>query len=222
MKSAMQTSRAATMLSTLLLATTVSLSGCAMFGKGDSAKMSATLQSVQDDYLQAKLQTEVTEDDLEELETADEVDLKQAYKTFSKSADDMRQAGKGLVNHADSMHFQGAAYLIEAEKTATACVYPRFRRPEDLPVAESGSYFDEIAEEGWEVKRAYRAFQFDLNEIRDYLAANLTPKAVDSLTPIFAKATVDAESLRNSLQQAIAALERAKVAKAQKAVKNAP
>lgn len=211
--------RAAVLLTAMLFAATLTISGCALFGKGGSsaATATATLQSAQDDYLQAQMQTEATEQALDELSASPEVDLAQAYRSFAASVDGVQAAGSRLITHADAMHFSGAAYFVESEKSATACVFPPLQRSGNRRPEEIGTYFDAIAEEAWQVKRAYRAFQFDLGLIRDHLARNLTPKSIEVIAPTMLKAKVEGESLKYSLEQALAALERAKTAKARKA-----
>jgi len=204
-------------LASLLFATVISLNGCASVTIRQPVKTTATLQSVQDDYQLAKMQTEATNAALVELEVSPDPDLEQAYQTFSKSVERMQEIGERLVMHADAMQFTGAPYLVESEKTGAACVYPRLSTPENRRTAEIGDYFDPVAEKGWQVKRAYRAYQFDIGEIKNHLSGRLTPSGVQAIPQIMEKAKIDAESLQESLERAIAAIEGAKTAQAQEA-----
>ena len=217
MESRKRQARSAVQLATVLLVTMVTLAGCTLFGRGQSAHPTATLQSVQDDYTMAQMQTEATEDALDEISASADVDLQQAYDTFAKSAGSVLETGNRLVTHADEMHFRGAPYLVESEQSPTACVFPPLRKSEGQQIEETGSYFGTISAEAWEVKRAFRAFQFDLDQIRGYLSGNLTPKTIDIISPIMLKAKVDADSLKYALEQALSALEQAQAAKAAKA-----
>lgn len=205
----------AVILMSSLLAATVSLNGCALFGKGEPTRMVATLQSVQDDYHEAILEIRGAEEALHELTVSEIADLEQAYRAFAESVERMEGAGSRLVTHADEMHFSGASYLVESGKPPTACPYPRLRQPEDAREAELGAYFNPLADEGWGVKRAYRAYQFDLTSLRDVLSTELTPRTIDAMAPIVRKAQADGVSLREALQRALAAAERAKTAAAQ-------
>lgn len=198
----------------LLLVTMVLMTGCAGFGKGEPVRMTATLQSVEDDLKMAEQETEATADALNELVVSDVADLEQAYGSFSDLVRGMQSTGERLMVHADEMRFQGAGYLVESEKSATACVYPRLRRPEDKTVADLGHYFDAIAQEGWDLKRAWRAYEFDISQIDDSISKKLTPKSVEAMTPFIRKAKVDHDSLKEALDQALAAIARAKAAKA--------
>ncbi|HBG05674.1 MAG: hypothetical protein A2075_18860 [Geobacteraceae bacterium GWC2_58_44] len=208
----------------MLLAATLLLNGCAIFGKGgpfrggEPPRLVATLQSVQEDYEEAALETAGIEEALSELDVSDVLDLEQAYQAFSESAERIQETGKRLIVHADEMHFSGASYLVESGKSPTACVYPRLREPEDSIAAEYGAYFNAIADKSWQVKRALRAYQFDVSQIRNYLSTNLTLGGVEAMAPVIRKAQVDGDSLEESLRQALAAIELAKVAKARAAL----
>lgn len=203
------------LLVSMLIATALYLVGCATQGNEALTKLPVTLQRAQQDYDQAKKQTQETEDALNELSLAADVDLKQAYLTFSESAHRMQEVGKILVAHADAMHYRGAYYFVESGNSATACALPLAGEREDKGATELDSYLSAIAQEGWEVKRAFRTYQFDIGQIRDYLYSYPTPKGIEAITVMMRKARVDGDSLQEALDQALAALERAKTAQAQ-------
>lgn len=193
------------------------LAGCASFGTGQTAGAgtSATLQSVDDDYHQALLQTAATEEALDGLAITTEPDLKQSFGFFATNRDKMEQIGSRLVRHADGMFYRGTYYFVESGKSLEACAFPRTARDEDQQSIDLGADFDAVSESGGEVKRAFRAFQLDIEQIHDYLAANLTLSGVDSIDQILRKAKVDSDSLQDSLRQALAALQHAKTTLAQ-------
>jgi hypothetical protein len=207
--------RTAILLASVVLATVVLLSGCATSSVGKAPNMVATLQSVKDDFNLMKLRTEATEDALIELSVSPDTDLKLAFGAFSNSVDQLQDAGKTMILHADAMHFEGQSYLVESEKSVTACVYPRLRVPGDRRPAELGEYFDAISEKSWEVKRAYRAYQFDVKQIQTELSYRLAPVNIGIISFMFDKAKVDSDSLLESLENALEAMEQAKTAKAQ-------
>jgi hypothetical protein len=204
-------------LVTLFFVMALLLTGCASFGTGRTAGAgtSATLQNVQDDYQQALLQTAASEEALGGMTVAAEPDLKQTFGFFSTNRDKMEQIGSRLVTHADGMFFRGTYYFVESGKSLEACAFPRTARGVDQRSIDLGADFDAVSEAGGEVKRAYRAFQLDIEQIHDYLAANLTLSGVDSIELILRKAKVDGDSLQDSLRQALAALQHAKTTLAQ-------
>jgi len=204
-------------LVTPLFAAAFLLAGCVSFGTGGTAGAgtSATLQSVDDDYHQALLQAAATEEALDGLVIATEPDLKQSFNFFTTNRDKMEQIGTRLVRHADGMFYRGTYYFVESGKSLEACAFPRTGRSDDQQSIDLGADFDAVSEMGGEVKRAFRAFQLDIEQIRDYLAANLTLSGVDSIDKILNKAKVDSDSLQDSLRQALAALQHAKTTLAQ-------
>ena len=208
-----------TYLVTSMILAAIVLNGCAVVGIGQRQppRLVATLASVQDDYQQAALETAGTEEAINELVVSEPIDLEQAYQAFAESVDRIQQTGKRLITHADEMHFSGASYLVDSGKAPTACVYPRLRQPEDAKAAEYGEYFNAIADEGWEVKRAFRAFEFDISQLKDTLSMSRKRNMVQGMTPIIRKAQADGESFRESLADALAAIERAKLVQSQAA-----
>jgi hypothetical protein len=202
------------LLTSLLVVTSCISQGCAMFGQAQSPLPTATLESVVDDYDFAQMQAQATQDALTELIVSPNADLQEAYHALDENIDRMLQAGDRLVEHADAMHFRGPAYFVESEQSATACLYPRQQAPEDRKVAELGVYFNAVAEQGWEVKRAYRDYQFDLNQIRCNLSGNLNPARLDTMSQLLRKASGDGDSLQDALDAALDAMSRAKIARA--------
>ena len=194
----------------LLLAATFLLAGCASLGMGTTAPASASLQSVEDDYRQAQLQTAATEEALDGLAVASDLDLKRAFNFFSGNRDKMEQIGSRLVRHADGMFLRGTYYFVESGKSMEACAFPRSGKNDDQQSINLGEDFNPISEAGGEVKRAFRAFQLDIEQLHDYLANNLTPAGIDSMDLILRKAKVDSDSLQETLKQALTALGHAK------------
>jgi hypothetical protein len=187
------------------------LAGCASLKPGRAATDSATVQGVADDYRQAQLQTEATEAALEGLAISPDQDLKQAFDYFTANLNLMEQAGKRLTTHANGMFYRGTYYFVESGKSLEACAFPRSGRTDDLRTVDLGKDFYVISEAGGEIKRAFRAYQFDIEQIHDFLANDLTPIGVDAMEQMLRKAKVDSDSLQQTLRRAVAALEQAKV-----------
>jgi len=59
------------------------------------------------------------------------------------------------------------------------------------------------------VKRAWRAFEFDINQLYETLDGALEPTLVNGLDQIRLKAQVDGDSLQEALHKALTALEQA-------------
>jgi hypothetical protein len=212
--------RYAVILTFATLATALLLGGCASIGLGRAKEApSATVQEVAGDYQLAQLQTAATQEALDGLSISPTPDLKQAYDYFTANQEKMEQIGKRLITHSDGMFYRGTFYFVESGKSLEACAFPRTGRTDDLRSIDLGENFDAISLAGGGVKRAYRAFQSDIELIRCYLAYNLSPIGIDTIDQMLRKAKVDSDSLQSALRQALRAVEHAKTALAREAAK---
>ena len=212
--------RPTTLLTCVIFAFALLLTGCASLGVGRSAGASATLQGVEDDYRQAQLQTAATEDSLERLALSSDLDLKQSFDVFSGNRDKMEQIGTRLITHADGMFFRGTYYFVESGRSLEACALPRTGKSADGRIIDLGGDFDAISEAGGEIKRDFRAFQLDIEQIHDFLASQMTPAGVNGVGQILRKAKVDSDRLQETLKEALTALEHAKATLSLKGEKN--
>lgn len=194
----------------VLAALLFSLNGCATgWGWGQDNK-SASLQTVQDDLEYAQQKTKETTEALHDLVFADGADLPRAYRAFKDEVNTMNEAGARLVRHANGMHYQGNSYLVEAESSAGECRFPRLSKTAGMPRMELGDAFAPLAERGEQVQRAYRSFAFDVAAINKHLSRNLSERGVWDMELFFRRSEVDGESLSYALDQALAAVKRAK------------
>lgn len=188
------------------------LAGCAGGRFTFHANNSTSLQTVEADLEYARLQAESTRKALEQMVFADPPDLGRAYRDFDEKATRMSLVGERLVRHADGMEYQGNSYLVEPEKSATECRYPRLSNTARTEPLELGGAFDPIAAAAISVRRAYRAFQSDLSNIRSILSTHQTTKRIEIVNIFIKKAAVDEESLNEALVRAKALVQEAKTA----------
>lgn len=197
-------------MATGLLASTLSTAGCAVLRTQPSAK-TASLQAVQGDLEYAQVQSRETREALDELAVSHEKDLKRAVKAFSDRVGRMTTVGDRLVRHADGMDDQGGSYLVQTEKSATECQFPRLSETAGTRPLELGEAFEPISQGGTLVKRAYREFEWDISRIRDSLSRHATPRGVENITLFIRKAQVDGESLNYALERTLSAVGKAKL-----------
>lgn len=197
-------------MATGLLASTLSTAGCAVLRTQPSAK-TASLQAVQGDLEYAQVQSRETREALDELAVSHEKDLKRAVKAFSDRVGRMTTVGDRLVRHADGMDDQGGSYLVQTEKSATECQFPRLSETAGTRPLELGEAFEPISQGGSLAKRAYREFESDITKIRENLSKYPTPRVVESMALFIRKAQVDGESLNYALERALLAVQEAKM-----------
>lgn len=197
----------------LAIATALSLAACTGRHFGKTAQDTAALHSVRDDLEYAQLQVRETEEAMSELVVADQADLAKIYRAFSERVDRTKGVGARLVRHADGMHYKGEEYLVEEEKSVTECRYPRLSDSAGTMTLHLGEAFEPIAMKSDQVKRAYRAFEFDVTSIREILYGDQTLRAVRSMEVIFRKAQADGSNLEWSLEQTLLAVQNANAAR---------
>jgi hypothetical protein len=197
----------------LLMLLILALSAGAFYGAhpclAAAAPRVATVKEVTQDYRQALRQTAATQAALEDLGVVDPPDLPVAFRFYSLHVDRMNQVGKTLVAHSDGMHYGGGFYFMEPGAPPEVCVIQRKGTPKNLRRVELGEEFDVISDAGGEVKRAWRAFEFDINQLYEALDGSLEPTLVNGLELIRLKAQVDGDSLQEALHKALAALAQA-------------
>ncbi|MBJ6800198.1 hypothetical protein [Geomonas propionica] len=186
----------------------ISLTGCTSWWGGRQGS-SASLQTVQDDLQYAQQKTQETRKALDDVKFADAADLPRAYRAFRERVNTMTGAGEKLVQHANGMHYQGNSYLVEGEKSAGQCRYPRLSRNARLPRMELGDAFEPIAEQGQALQRAYRAFEFDINAIDEHLSRELSEQGVRDMELFMRKSEVDGDSLLYELEAELSVVDRA-------------
>jgi len=193
-----------------LVSLVLSISGCATFGRGEAVRPTATLQAIQDDYGEAIKRTEATKQALDAVDLASPADMPQVYGEFKRKVGEMQIIGKKVVTHVDELQYQGASYVVSSRKSAAECRLPAARNGQPQEPVEGNSYLDEVSDDAGTIKRAYDAFDFDLNQLSGYLSRRLNLAALDAIKPIILKARVDAESLKWCLAEAQTDLEEAK------------
>lgn len=189
--------------------TTITVSGCARTRV--RIHETASLQTLQGDLQYARQQTDQSVDALDEIEVAPPEDLEAAVRTLSGDVDALGTIGRRLIRHDNGLRSYGTTYIVEPEKSVTECRYPRLSESARTQPMQLGEAFGPIEESSRVVRHAYRAYYFDVTQIRDSLLRDTVPGRVETLDPIFRKARVDGESFKQALDRALSAIEAAKL-----------
>ncbi|HJV34812.1 hypothetical protein [Geomonas sp.] len=206
----------------MALLASFAVSGCAhQAAPPEAAQLpehTATLQGIEEDYDRADLQVDSTQQALEDLYVSPVADLQQAADSFRRNARMMLALGDPLIRHGDGMHYQGPTYLVERRELPPACPVPGEPMVIGVGTANLGGYFEALADDAWEVKRAYRLYQFDIEQISGVLNSNIAsgtvrPVTVKGLELMVRKARIDSEYLKEALEAADGAIEQASAAR---------
>lgn len=195
-----------TIIATLLLAAITSLTGCATTGMQRAENTGATMKAVEEDIKQAVAQIDVTGASLEELVKPGQSDEKKAFKKYSADVDKMERVGKKMFEHVDKMSTQGKEYFEEWRKQGNAYKNSEIQALSEQRRADVTAVLAKIPEASVGVKGAFKAYLSDILEIRTYLSNDLTPKGVESITPVAKKAVTDGSSLKEAVNPVLSAI----------------
>ncbi|MBN1423683.1 DUF2959 family protein [Candidatus Fermentibacteria bacterium] len=196
----------------LVLGVVICLSGCASTGMQRSERTGASMKAVERDLNQAIAQVDATKAALEDLIRPGQADVKKAFKQFSASVDKMETLGERLFDHADKMSAQGKDYFEEWRKEGNTYKNPEIRALSEQRRADLSAIFAKVPEASVGVKGAFTAYMSDIREIHTYLSNDLTPKGVETITPIAQKAVRDGDSLRDAVSPVLYAIGNARAA----------
>ena len=194
----------------VLFAAFTSLSGCATTGMQRSEKAVTTMKTVEDDIRKAVVQIDVTNASLADLVKPGQNDIKKVYSIYSDNTDKMEDIGKRVLEHTEKMRLQGKDYFGEWQKQGNTYENPDIQALSEQRRADMSSIYVKISEASVGVKGSLKTYLTDIVEIKTYLSNDLTPKGVESITPIAEKAVTDGNNLKESLDSVLTAVGRAR------------
>jgi hypothetical protein len=197
-------------IATLLLGSITFLSGCATTGMERSEKTGTTMMVVEQDIQQAVVQVDATRASLEDLIRPGQSDVKMSFEKYSANVDKMDSLGKRLFEHADKMSAQGKDYFEEWRKQGNTYTNSQIQALSEQRRSDLSMVFAKIPEASVGVKGAFKAYMSDNREIRTYLSNDLTPKGVETITPIAQKAVQDGDNLKESVKPVLSAIDAAR------------
>jgi len=202
-------------IATLLLGAITCLGGCATTGMERAAKTTNKVQTVEGDIQQAVVQVDTTKASLQELIKPDQVDVKKAYDAYAANVARMETIGKQLDKHTDQMNSLGKDYFAEWEKQGDKYSNPQIRELSEQRRAELSQVYAQIPQASVGVKGALRSYMTDIKEIQKYLSNDLTPKGIETITPVAQQAIKDGDNLKDAVKPVLSAMDRAKAEMAQ-------
>ena len=194
----------------LLISTAALQFGCATTGMDRSVKTSNSIQEVDNEIRKMIVQIDATAISLDSLVVAGNPNLKKSFDSYSDNVSKLEKEGKKMNKRVDEMKLQSKEYFGEWEKQGDAFTNTEIRELSAdrrnklaeiyarVPVAASG------------VKGSYLAYLTGLKEIQKHLSNDLTPKGVETITPVANKSIQDLDALKVSFRPLISALDEIK------------
>jgi len=203
-------SRSVAILAMLLLGTVAITGGCATTGMDRSVKASNSIRDVDDEIRKMMVQIDLTASSLDALVTPGLSDLKKPFDKYSDNLARLDKEGKKVLKRTDEMKSRNNEYFTEWEKQGDAFTNPEIRQLSAERRIKLAEIYARVPATAAGIKGTYQAYLTDLKEIERYLSTDLTPKGVESITPVAKRSVQDMNELKLSLQPVVAALDEIK------------
>lgn len=192
---------------TLLLCTAPFLGGCATTGMDRSVKTSNSIRDVDSEIKKVIVQIDLTAKSLDSLVAAGNPDLKKSYNNYSDNLDKLEHEGNRVLKRMDEMKANSKEYFSEWDKQGVAYKNPELSALSEERRSKLAEIYARVPAAGAGVKSSYLSYVSNLKEIKLYLSNDLTPKGVDTVTPIAQRAVQDMAVLNESLKPVMSALD---------------
>lgn len=195
---------------TLLIGTGAILGGCATTGMDRSVKASNSIRDVDTEIRKMMVQIDVTAASLDSLVMPGQSNLKKSFDTYSDNVAKLDSEGKRVLKRTDEMKSNSKEYFAEWEKQGDAFTNAEIRELSAERRNKLAESYARVPAAGSGIKGTYNAYLTDLKEIQKFLSTDLTPKGIESITPVAQKSVQDLDALKASLVPVITALDEIK------------
>lgn len=198
------------LLTTLVLGTFAFMSGCATTGMDRSVKASNSIQDVDKEIRKLIVQIDATNLSLDTLVNSATPDLKKNFDVYSDNVNKLEIQGKLEMKRMDEMKLRSKEYFAEWEKQGNTYTNSEIRELSEERRNELAAIYAQVPESAIGVRGAYFDYLKDLKEIQMYLSNDLTPKGIETITPVVDKTKLHMEALKTSFKPVIKALDEIK------------
>jgi hypothetical protein len=201
--------------SVITLGTLFFQTGCATTGNQRASSTRSTMKDVEQDYMDALAQVDVTDGSLQTLIDEGQPDEKKAYEKYSNNVGKMNNLGHRLSDRANKMSAEQKNYFEEWRMQGNTYTDEKIQALSEQRRADLAEVFAKISQASVGVNGSLRAYISDIGQIKTYLSSDLTPKGVEALTPTIQKAITDGGNLKDAVQPVLVAIGNARAELAQ-------
>jgi archaellum component FlaC len=173
-----------------------------------ASKTTTSMKNVESDISQAVMQVDATSASLEDLISLTQPDIRKAFANYSENVKKMDQIGKRLNRHTAQMKDRGKDYFEEWDKQENKYKNPKIQELSEQRRAELQEQYSQIASTSVGVRGALDTYLADIKEIQKYLSNDLTPKGIETITPIARRVKGEGEQLKETLKPVQGAVQR--------------
>lgn len=192
------------------------LAGCSSTGMERSDAATTTMETVENDIQRIVVQLDATGRSLDNLIAPGQSDVKKAFDAFTVNVEKIETMENSFSAHADEMKARGKDYFAEWKKEGTTYSNPEIQALSDQRRTDLGTVYGHIASNSVGVKKAFRTYVSDVQEIRTYLSTDLTSKGIDAIAEVSRAVVRDGSELKREITKVQSAIETAKNEMAQK------
>ncbi|GEM_PF-4454347 len=189
----------------------VMMVGCAKTYKEGSHAVSR-IQNVEQEARVGKEQVNSTITALDDMFNNMEGDLKEQFKTYSKSIDKLESQANRVRKRVDSMASTKADYLQQWEAQMETIESTTVRQTAEQRRKSVEAMFTNVKSEMDAAGKVFDPFMSKLNDIRTAMNMDLNRNGLKAMRPIADQAVADAKVINASLDGAISALSEAATA----------
>lgn len=186
----------------------VILAGCAKTFK-EGSQTAASIQNVEQEARLGKEQVNSTVAALEDMFSNHQGDLKEQFKTYSKSIDKLESQAKRVRKQVDTMASQKAAYLQQWETQMATIESKTIRQTAEQRRKSVEEMFSNVQREMDAAGKVFDPFMSKLNDIRTAMNMDLNRNGLNAMRPVADQAQADAKVINARLDGAISALSKA-------------
>lgn len=186
----------------------VILAGCAKTFK-EGSQTAASIQNVEQEARLGKEHVNSTVAALEDMFNNHQGDLKEQFKTYSKSIDKLESQAKRVRKQVDTMASQKTAYLQQWETQMATIESKTIRQTAEQRRKSVEEMFSNVQREMDAAGKVFDPFMSKLNDIRTAMNMDLNRNGLNAMRPVADQAQADAKVINARLDGAISALSKA-------------
>ncbi len=198
--------RSLVFLTMLIVGASAFLGGCATTGMDRSVKTSNSIQEVDNEIAKMDAQLDKTAASLDMLLRPGQPEVEKFFGHYSDNLVKLENEGNRVLKRMEEMNSQSIEYFAEWEKQGNAYSNPRIRELSEERRLKLAETYARVPAASAGVEVTYLSYLSDLKEIQTYLSNDLTPKGIETLTPVVDKTDQDLKALKESMQPVLVAL----------------
>ncbi len=195
---------------TWLALASMGLAACASTPMERAKSTRTTMDDMEGDIQEASRQLDATEASLAALMRPGQGEIKETFDSYSSNVERMASMEQTLSGHADQMKRRGEDYFDEWEKDGEDYKNPAIKQLSKNRREDFKQIYDRIAANSIGLDAAFKEYVSDLQEIRSFLANDLSAKGVSAIAPTSADVLRRGNNIQDALRGVQSAIREAR------------